>query len=351
MEKNIDNIDLQRSLKELADMKFALDAASIVAITDRKGDIIYVNDKFCQISKYNRNELLGKNHRIINSGYHPKEFFKDMWRTIMVGKVWKGEICNKAKDGSLYWVDSTIVPFLNEKGLPYQYLSIRNEVTARKLMEEQLKALPKRIIQAQESECNRIARDIHDDLGQSLATLKMMIQSSLVETAKNARHDKDSVRILEYLNGIIDRSRGLATRLRPSTLEVLGLSTAIKLLARDISHSKKFKVHFSSISTNGLQFEGEAINVFRIVQEALSNSMKHARASKVNVRMARRQGRFKVVIEDNGRGFKANDKSLGLGLVTMKERAKLLGGSIDIRSIVGKGTIISLDIPVKDKAV
>lgn len=351
MEKNIDNIDLQRSLKELADMKFALDAASIVAITDRKGDIIYVNDKFCQISKYNRNELLGKNHRIINSGYHPKEFFKDMWRTIMVGKVWKGEICNKAKDGSIYWVDSTIVPFINDKGHPYQYLSIRTEITARKLMEEQVKALPKRIIQAQESECNRIARDIHDDLGQSLATLKMMIQSSMVDAGKNARQDQDSARILEYLNGIIERSRGLASRMRPSTLEVLGLGTALKLLVKDISRQKDFKVSFFSVSTNNLQFEGEAINIFRIVQEALANSMKHAKATKVAVRISRRQDRFKVLIEDNGRGFLANRKGIGLGLETMRERAKLLSGSIDIRSAAGKGTTVMLDIPVKDKAV
>ncbi|MBB6446108.1 sensor domain-containing protein [Bacillus benzoevorans] len=123
-------------IAKLEKLAYALENTAAVTATDADGNIIYVNDRFCEVSKYSREELLGNNHRIVKSGRHPKEYFEELWQTITSGKIWRNETCNKAKDGSIWWGSATIVPLLNKDGIPYQYIGIRQDVTDRKILEE-----------------------------------------------------------------------------------------------------------------------------------------------------------------------------------------------------------------------
>ncbi|MES1039876.1 MULTISPECIES: PAS domain S-box protein [Peribacillus] len=155
---------LAKSDNTVSDIRYALDQSAIVAITDAKGIITYVNEKFLEISQYEKYELIGKNHSIINSGYHSKEFFADLWLTISQGKTWHGEICNRAKDGSVYWVDTTIVPFM-KKGKPYQYISIRSDISSRKKAENALKGSIKELEDMQYAINQSLIVAITDDKG------------------------------------------------------------------------------------------------------------------------------------------------------------------------------------------
>jgi PAS domain S-box-containing protein len=165
----------EAAMQELADQKFALDQHAIVAITDVQGTITYVNDKFCAISQYSEDELIGQNHRMLNSGHHPKEFFQQIYHTIARGEVWHGEIKNRAKNGSFYWVDTTIVPFLAADGKPRQYVAIRADITERKHAGE--------VLGAQALELSRYAEELSTSQ-EALQSQTLMPQSVLDSIAE-----------------------------------------------------------------------------------------------------------------------------------------------------------------------
>ncbi|OGX42976.1 MAG: hypothetical protein A3G91_03855, partial [Omnitrophica WOR_2 bacterium RIFCSPLOWO2_12_FULL_50_9] len=279
--------EFQSLSKELEDIKFVLNNSVIMAVTDSEGKITYVNDKFCEISKFAGDELVGQNYRLINSQYHSEFFMEDLWQAIRNGQIWQGEIRNRAKDGTFFWVDTTIVPFLDDNGKPRQYVAIHHDITQRKQMEEAIQDLPQQIIQAQEEEHKRISREIHDDLGQSLVTLKMLIQSYRAgfSLRKDQKQERSFKKIIHCLDAIIEKTRGLAAGLRPSSLEVLGPTAAIRQLINEFRCQKNLRLRFSCSLLDDLLFEGEVINLYRIIQEALTNIVRHARATEVYIRI------------------------------------------------------------------
>ena len=147
--------EVERALNEFSTLKYAIDRSIIVAMTNVSGQILYVNDKFCELSKYSRKELIGKTHRIINSGYHDKSFIKNMWDTIKSGKIWEGSVRNKAKDGTYYWVKTTIVPFCHENKEPYMYIALRTDITVSKENEEKL-------VNALKNDFNLVVSSMHN---------------------------------------------------------------------------------------------------------------------------------------------------------------------------------------------
>lgn len=178
---------------DFKDYKYALDRTAIVAITDTKGKIISVNDKFCEISGYSKEELIGQDHRIINSGTHNKSFFKNLWTTISIGEIWRNEICNRRKDGSLYWVYTTIVPFLNEKNQPYQYVAIRQDITELKqlqktIVEQQTQMISASRLSAIGEMAAAITHEINNPLGVILGRCEM-----LKRNAQESNLDRDSI--------------------------------------------------------------------------------------------------------------------------------------------------------------
>ena len=206
---------LERTEKEVDDLRHALDHSSIIAFTDAKGSITYVNDKFCEISKYSREELIGQNHRIINSGHHPKDFFDYLWQTISSGKTWKGEVKNRAKDGSHYWVFTTIVPFMTQKGRPFKYVAIRTDITEQKLVQEQAERQRSTLLHSEKmASVGELAAGIAHELGNPLATIRgrAELQESKIQEGKSS--DEEVLKTFDTIKNLCDRMAAIIRGMR-----------------------------------------------------------------------------------------------------------------------------------------
>lgn len=345
LEEVMEDVELfertKKSLTELIDIQFALGVSSIVAITDVRGKIQYINDKFVEISKFSEEELIGQDHRIINSGHHSKAFFKELWSTISRGEVWTGEIKNRAKDGTFYWVNTTIVPFLDEQDKPYQYLAIRNEVTELKLAEKELKDMMVKVMEVQEEERKRISRELHDGIGQSLFSFMIQIDRMLADHKELSELQQ----LRNNVSSMMQDVRSMAWQLRPSVLDDLGVEPAIKTYLDNYTEHFGIKVELIGRLKQRMTSMKETV-IYRIIQEGLTNVAKYADVDDAVVAFEDQAEQVIITISDQGVGFNRGQlERTGVGLFSMEERANSVGGILQVESELGQGTKITLTIP------
>jgi PAS domain S-box-containing protein len=345
---------LQDHVQQLADLKRALDHAAIVATTDVTGRITYANDKFVEISGYARDELLGQDHRIVNSGYHSKEYIRNLWRTIASGRVWHGELRNRAKDGHFYWVDTTIVPFLDEAGKPYQYIAIRADITARKLAEERLTQ------QAALARVGQLAAVVAHEVRNPLAGIKGAVQ---ILMSRRAPDDgelpvmRDIVARINALSELINDLMVFA-RPRPPQLASIELQTvvadAMTIVGRDsAAHGIEFTLDGDDVA---IAVDGEMVRA-AILNLLLNAAQAMGGRGRVAVTISASAAETVIVVRDSGPGipsairdqifepfFTTKARGGGLGLPIARRTAELHGGSLTVECPQAGGTIITMTL-------
>ncbi len=349
---------LDMSQRELSEMKYALDQASIVAITDVKGRITYCNDKFCEISGYARSELIGQDHRILNSGLHSKAFIRDLWVTIARGSVWRGEIRNHTKTGEIYWVDTTIVPFLDDKGRPYQYVSIRNDVTDRVLAEASLR---ERTALARLGEmASVVAHEVKNPLAGIGGALQVIVRR-LPEGTSERVVIGDILKRIELLNETME---DLLDYARPRTLKVSELPVAALLesVVEQVGQDPRLKHATLTVDVTPPDLTAP-LDQRHMAAALLNLTLNAAQAlgqpGNVVLRAQRRGDSCCIEVADDGPGvpeklrdrifepfFTTRHTGTGLGLAIVRQTAERHGGTVALRCPPRGGTVVELTLPL-----
>ncbi|EDZ63257.1 multi-sensor hybrid histidine kinase [Sulfurimonas gotlandica GD1] len=370
--------EAKKALQELAEQKFALDAHSIVAITDVKGTITFVNEKFIEISGYPREELIGKNHRLLNSGLHGMEFWNNMYATVSSGKIWHDEVCNIAKDGHFYWVDTTIVPFMNENNKPKSYVAIRTDITDKKAAELELieaNEIAEESVKAKSEFLATMSHEIRTPMNGVIGMLGLLMNTKLDETQRRQASlaEGSAKALLTLINDILDFSKLEAEKMELDNidfnlrdeLETFRDTIAIKAQEKGI----EVILDTSDIKTDIINADLGRIRqiLFNIVGNAVKFTSKGHVLIKASLTLVDKvNARLILKMSDTGIGI-PNDKldrlfesfsqvdasttrkygGTGLGLAIVQKLCSLMGGKIDVKSDLGHGSTFTVDIGVK----
>lgn len=373
-------LELETIDKNISDYKFALDESCIVTITDQKGIIQYVNDNFCNVSKYTKEELIGKDHRITNSGYHSKDYIKEIWTTIANSSVWRGELKNKAKDGTYYWVQTTIIPFLNADGKPYKYMAVRSDITKQIQCQEELEKKAKKQIEDltkllhYEKEINEkkshfvsfASHEFRSPLAAILSSLSLIeIYSKPEQEEKKLKHINRISSCVTNLTDILNDFLKYG-ELEEGDLKIayskFNLPEFIKTIIEEmdgIIHAKNQQIVYNH---NGEQEIEQSEKTLRnILYNLLSNASKYSPVDKeIHLSSSITNKKGSIIIKDNGIGIPKEDhkkvfaqafragnakdiQGTGLGLTIVKKYTELIGGKIDFTSKLGEGSIFTIE--------
>lgn len=372
--EHIEPKDYKHVLKELGDQKFALDRTAIVATTDTKGKILSVNDKFCEISGYRREELVGQDHRIINSKTHEKSFFKNLWSTISSGKVWKGEVCNRRKDGTLYWVYTTIVPFLDDENQPYQFVAIRQDITELKqlqktIIDQQTQMISTSRLSAIGEMAAAITHEINNPLGVILGRCEMLKKNisepelnreslsknieAIEKTGQRIEKIVKSMKLLSYHGETEDFTRVKVSEIINDTLDLCSerfKNSGIQLINQNVNG----ELFLNCISYQIVQV---MVNLLNNAYDAVENLEK--KWVKINIQDT--ANALEISVTDSGEGIPENvAKNLfqpffstkrvrfgtGLGLSVSKSILIKHGGDLNL-DISSPNTCFKLTFPKK----